>query len=201
MPTLSHTRCHAPQRQLGGFEPQEHDFNTISRFSPGLESPHVGQPAQRALEGKVRPRLRETINFPQYHAGSCDGRQSRLQRREARGDQVSVYEVNDLGLRGQIPSSKGRLSGAIGSGNHNASRLPRSLGHKRRYLYSLRTVAPLTEATSVDGRRSGSNSPVASSGSSFLSSQKRTDDAQLSVDNLSVLQILRVQRFAARDQC
>jgi len=48
MPTLPHTRCHAPQRQLGGLEPQEHDFNTISRFSPGLESPHVGQPAQRA---------------------------------------------------------------------------------------------------------------------------------------------------------
>lgn len=32
MPALLHTRCHAPQRQLGGLEPQEHDFNTISRF-------------------------------------------------------------------------------------------------------------------------------------------------------------------------
>jgi hypothetical protein len=85
MSTLPHTRCHAPQRQLGGLEPQEHNFNTISRFSPGLESPHVGQPAQRALEGKVRPRLREPINLPQYRAGSCNGRQSRFQRREARG--------------------------------------------------------------------------------------------------------------------
>jgi hypothetical protein len=63
MPTLPHTGCHAPQRQLVRLEPQEHDFNTISRFSPSLESPHVDQPAQRALEGKVCPRKRTAIGI------------------------------------------------------------------------------------------------------------------------------------------
>jgi hypothetical protein len=44
MPTLPHTRCHAPQRELGGLEPQEHDFPLFAKSRIGAQ---------------VRPRLRE----------------------------------------------------------------------------------------------------------------------------------------------
>ncbi len=82
MSTLAHACGDAAQCKLGRLQLQVHDFNTISRASPGLEAPNVRQAAQRALKGEVRACLGETVNLRQYRASCGNKRQLRLQRRE-----------------------------------------------------------------------------------------------------------------------
>jgi len=63
--TLADTGSDPAQRQLSGAEPKIRDFNAVAGLLPIPESPHVGKPGERRLEGKTRALSSQAVHLLQ----------------------------------------------------------------------------------------------------------------------------------------
>jgi hypothetical protein len=127
--TLMHPSANSSQRQSRGAELKIHDVDAVTAMLPRLEPVHIGEPAQRCLEGEIRLVGYETIYFTQYQSGRRNGRDFWFQGREAACYEIGIHEVDHPRVFRQITARERRLTGAVWTCNQDASRSSLGLPH------------------------------------------------------------------------
>jgi len=75
----AHSGGDSTQRQTGGTQLKIHDVDAVAGTLPRLKPVHIGESAERCLEGEICSLSNKTIYFPQYHSGRRDRGDFRFQ--------------------------------------------------------------------------------------------------------------------------
>src|SRR5207248_9877181 len=106
---MPRTHRDARDRLFDGSEREEYQLDLIASSAPCIDAAEVCMPGERCLEREAASGRGVTVDLLQHHSARAKGDSIGVERRQARGDQISVDEDRNTRLGRQKRFREGRL--------------------------------------------------------------------------------------------